>query len=245
MFKIAKNFVFVIVAALIWQLSVFLFKIPNYLLPAPADIIVSFSKNYLIIIENAFITLGEVLIGFFLANLISLIIVCLIFYNKKIEKIILPASITIKTIPIIAITPIIILWFGTGFFSKVVVVMAICFFPSLINMIRATKSINSDLFHIFTIYSATKKQTITKLIIPSTLPYLFSSLKISSSLAVVGAIVGEFVAVNKGLGFLIMSNYYSLNMSMVFTTTLIVCLVGLLMYYCIDVIEKRLIDERY
>ena len=123
--------------------------------------------------------------------------------------------------------------------------MMICFFPSLINMIRATKSINPDLFHIFTIYSSSKRLTITKLIVPSTLPYLFSSLKISSSLAVIGAIISEFVAVNKGLGFLIMSNYYSLNMPMVFTVTIIVCLIGIVMYYGIDTIEKRFVDSKY
>lgn len=230
---------------LFWQTLIYFFNIPTYLFPSPIDIFISFSNNYLLILENLFITILEILIGFLLANLISLTLVCLAFYNKKMESIVFPASIIIKTIPIIAIAPIIILWFGTGFVSKVAIVILMCFFPSLINMMGATKRIDQNLFYIFKVCSASKKQTITKLIIPSTLPYLFSSLKISSSLAVIGAIIAEFVAVNKGLGFLIMSSYYSFNMPMVFTSTLIICLIGILFYYLIDVIEKRLVSWLY
>jgi len=242
MFKVKKSLIYLTIISLLWQALVYFFNIPTYILPSPIDIFVSFSNNHMLILRNLGITILEILTGFLLANLASLMLVCIAFYNKRIENIIFPVSIIIKTIPIIAIAPIIILWFGTGFVSKVVIVILMCFFPSLINMVGATRMIDRNLFYIFEIYSASKKQIITKLIIPATLPYLFSSLKISSSLAVIGAIVAEFMAVNKGLGFLIMSSYYSLNMPMVFASTLLICLIGLLFYYLIDTIEKCLVN---
>src|SRR5690606_22792361 len=181
-------FVLVLIITL-WQLLVTLFRTPDYLFPAPSAIWSSVTSNRMVLLDNLLITLFEIVVGFIIANFISLTFVCMIFYYKNLEKIIMPISIFIKTIPIIVVTPLIVLWFGTGLSSKITVVVMICFFPSLINMLQSTKSINPDLFHVFKIYSANKRQVLSKLIIPSTLPFLFSSLKISSSLAVIGAIV--------------------------------------------------------
>lgn len=161
--------------------------------------------------------------------------------NKKVEHYLSPIAISLKSIPLIAIIPIIILWFGSGIPSKVVAVVLICFFPSLVGLMRGIKSINNNFLELFDIYAKTDFQKIKYLVLPSTLPYLFSSLKISSSLAVVGALVGELIAVNKGLGFLIITAYYSFDIPLVFAVVIITCLIGLFFYYFIHAIENKLI----
>jgi NitT/TauT family transport system permease protein len=226
---------------LIWYLVVTLFKTPTYILPDPVKVFESFVLNRFTIFTNAFITIKEAFFGFLIANVISILIALGIAFNKNIENTIMPFAITLKTIPIIAVTPLLVVWFGPGEYSKIATAALICFFPSLVNVLRGVKSLDRDLVEFFKAYSANKEQLTKILIIPSSLPYLFAALKVSSSLAVVGALVGEFIGANKGLGFLIISNYYTLNTPLVFASIMVSSLIGIVFYYTIYLFEKRMI----
>ncbi|EKE05259.1 MAG: hypothetical protein ACD_19C00379G0001 [uncultured bacterium] len=239
--KIIRITLTLFVFILVWYLVVITLRIPTYILPDPITIFKSLTVNRLAIFTNSIITLKESFLGFFIANIISVTIALGIVFNKNIENTIMPFAITLKTIPIIAITPLLVVWFGPGEYSKIATAALICFFPSLVNVLRGVKSLDRDLVNFFKAYSANKIQLIKMLIIPSILPYLFAALKISSSLAVVGALVGEFIGANKGLGFLIISNYYTLNTPYVFSSIIISSLIGILFYYAIHFVEKRVV----
>lgn len=237
---IKKLFIFAAIVFLWYSLVVF-FRIPSYLFPDPILVFSSLWENKIAIFNNTLITLNETIIGFLIANLISISIALGIAFNKDLEDFIMPFAITLKTIPVIAVTPLLVIWLGSGSYSKIATAALICFFPSLVNVLRGVKSLDRDLVELFKVYSADKIQLTKMLIIPSIMPYLFAALKVSSSLAVVGALVGEFIGANRGLGFLILSNYYNLNTPYVFACIIVSSLIGIGFYYLIHFIEKNII----
>jgi len=239
--KYIKKFLNIIIFLLIWQMFIFIFKIPNYLFPSPIEVLNSLIINYKVIVYNGFITLGESLSGFLIANCISVVIALVISFNDRYENFIMSIAVTLKTIPIIATTPLLVLWFGSGFYSKIVTAAFVCFFPSLVNTLRGIRSMDKNLIELFNIYSTSTYQKIRYLIIPSILPYLFSAFKISSSLSLIGALTGEFITANKGIGFLIISNYYSLNIAAVFANIVTISLMGVGFYNLINFFEKKII----
>ena len=227
------------ISIFIWDLAIKIFAVPEYIFPSPLSIVNVYLTEFPLLLSNLMITAEEAIIGFLIANMISISLVTTIFYAKKAENIIVPLAVTLKTIPIIALTPLLILWFGSGLPSRIATAALICFFPALVNLLRGIKSVDNDLLDLFKIYNSPKYTLLRLLLIPSTLPYLFSSLKISSSLAVVGALVGEFIGSNKGLGFLILTNYYTSDTAMVFAAVILSSLLGIFLYYILHYFENR------
>lgn len=239
--KMLKVIIVVVLFMILWQFLTAFFQIPEYIFPSPTQVINAYCQNPQLFLTSLLITFTEAIIGFTLANIISIFVSFIIFYIKKTENVIMPIAVTLKTIPVIAITPLLVLWFSSGIMSRIATAALICFFPTLVNLLRGTKSINSDLLDLFKIYDSSWLWTLKLLVIPSTLPYLFSSLKISSSLAVVGALVGEFIGANKGLGFLIIVNYYNSNTPVVFAAIILSSMLGIVIYYSLHYLENRLI----
>ena len=228
---------------IIWELAILIFHPATYVFPAPLQVFQALQSQGDILWNNSLYTVTEVLIGFILANAISLLIALVVAFIPKIENPMTSLAVTLKTIPIIAIAPLLVLWFGSGIWSKVVAVIFVCFFPALVNILRGIKSLDADLHQLFRVYSVSKFQLIKLFIMPGILPYLFSALKVSSSLAIIGAIVGEFISANKGLGFLIVTNYYSLNIPMVFACILITSFMGIILYHLIGYIEGKTVPS--
>ena len=229
----------VTVFLLIWHAITVIFQIPNYLLPSPLDVWQSLIVNFGLIAENGIITLQEILIGFFIANALSVLIATTVGFFPKLEGGAVATAVVMKTLPIIALAPILVLWFGPDMWSKVAAVVVICFFPSLVNVLRGIKSLDTSARDLILLYSPTKLQTVRYFILPGVRPYLYSALKVSSSLAVVGALVGEFISANQGLGFMIVSGYYAMDVPLVFAVLAVTSIIGLLIYWCIDTLESR------
>lgn len=239
--KLIRIIITVVIILALWHSMVKIFNIPAYIIPGPVRVWHSWIDKRGMLLENSLITMAEAFLGFAIANLVSVIIAIFISFHAGTENIIMPIAIAIKTMPVIALVPLLIIWFGSGASSKAAAAMLVCFFPALVNVLRGVKSLDKKLVWLFKVYSANKRQMIEKLIFPSILPYLFAALKTSSSLAVVGALVGEFIGSNKGLGFLIMSNYYNMNTSLVFAAIITSNIIGLSFYYLIDHFEKRMV----
>lgn len=242
--KIIIKIIVLVIIIVLWQITITILNVPTYIFPAPVKVFDALVEHRQIISISAIITMTEAFLGFLIANLVSITIALLISFYKNLENIIIPPAIVIKTMPIIAIAPLLTLWFGSGIFSKVVAAMLVCFFPALVNVLRGVKSLNIELFWLFKIYSANKLQLIKKLILPGILPYLFAAFKTSSSLALVGALVGEFIGSNKGLGFLIISNYYNMNIPLVFAAIATSSIFGISFYYVIHFFEKKMVFDR-
>lgn len=225
----------------IWWLGVLILQPPAYIFPGPLAVLQTISERYNLLLEHGLNTLVEILIGFIIANALSTTMAFIVAYFPKIENSAMSIAIALKTIPIIAIAPLLILWFGAGIWSKVAAVVLVCFFPALVNILRGIKSLDADLHDVFKLYDITKFQMIKYFILPGIRPYFFAALKVSNSLAIIGALVGEFISANKGIGFLIICSYYSMDVAMVFACILVVSAIGVIMYAIIELLEQKFV----
>jgi NitT/TauT family transport system permease protein len=230
--------IFVLVLLGVWQLVVSVFHVPEYLLPAPSAVLATVNEYLFIQLGVTFI---EAISGFFIATSLAFIAALLFVRFKTLEQGVFPIAIALKTTPIVAIAPLLILWQGTGWWSKITAASLICFFPVLVNTVKGLKSAEEDYYGLFQSLGASRQQEFRMLRIPFCLPYLFSALKISSSLAIVGAIVGEFVGATQGLGYLIMLSSAHLEIPTLFSAIFASALAGIVLFYILGFIERRVI----
>jgi NitT/TauT family transport system permease protein len=221
-----------------WQAIVMAARIPEYLLPAPTAIFANIDRTLLIQLGVTFV---EALIGFLIASTVAFGCAILFVRFTVLEQGLFPIAIAVKTTPIVAVAPLLVIWLGTGWWSKIVAVILICFFPVLVNAVKGLKAADAEYRELFQTLGATRAQEFRKLRIPYCLPYLFSALKISSSLAIVGAIVGEFVGATQGLGYLIMISSAHLETATLFAAIAAAALAGIIMFYAIGWTEQRVI----
>ncbi|AIQ32889.1 ABC transporter permease subunit [Paenibacillus sp. LMG 31459] len=223
---------------ILWELAVRLLSVPMYLLPSPTQVVSAIDGS---LWSHTLVTLGESLTGFMLANILGLITAVIFVHSKPIEKGMFPLAIALKTTPLVALAPLLVVWLGTGYTSKVIASMLICFFPILVNSVKGLKAIEYEAWELFSTYKGTKSEIFWKLRLPTSLPYIFSALKISTSLAIVGAIVGEFVGANKGLGYVVLVSSYHMDTPVMFSAIIASALCGLLLFWCIGLLEKKVI----
>lgn len=229
---------FAIAALAPWQGIVTVASVPEYLLPAPSKIVAEVDANLL---RALAVTATEAFTGFVIASILAFLTALLFVRFATLERGLFPMMIAIKTTPLVAIAPLLVLWQGTGWWSKITAAVLICFFPTLVNTVKGLKAADAEYFELFQSLGASRAQEFRKLRIPFCLPYLFSALKISSSLAVVGAIVGEFVGATQGLGYLIMVSSAHLETPTLFSAILAAALAGIAFFYAIEFAEKRFI----
>jgi NitT/TauT family transport system permease protein len=221
-----------------WQALVAGFSIPEYLLPSPSIIIATAERSLLI--EIAY-TAGEALCGFLIASVLAFVAAVLFVRLRTVEQGLFPLAITLKTTPIVALAPLLVLWLGTGWWSKVAAAVLISFFPVLVNTVRGLKAPEADFHDLFRTMRAEPTQIFRKLRVPYCLPYFFSAPKISSSLAIVGAIVGEFVGAEHGLGYLIIISSAHIETPTVFQAIGAAALIGIAMFYFLEFVERRVV----
>jgi NitT/TauT family transport system permease protein len=190
------------------------------------------------------ITAAEAGAGFLLGNLSAVLVAICIIRWPRLEPAVVPYAIALKTTPVAAFVPILLIWLGAGFSSKVVAAASVCFFPVLINGVRGLRSVDQDYLDLFETWKAGWLRTLLYLRLPSALPYFFAALKLSSSLALVGAVVAEFVAADAGLGFLIVIFSRRLDTPELFATILVCTAFGVSWFLLIVWIE-RLLAQRY
>ena len=225
----------------VWETLVFVFNIPEYLLPKPTEVLSEIVINLDSLLKHTGITMLEAITGFLFGNILGFVAAVIFSHSKTAEKGIYPYAIALKTTPILAMAPLLVLWFGTGITSKIVTSAIVCFFPILVNTIKGLKSVDKDYLDLLKSFSAKKYQIFIKLRLPNSLPYIFSALKISTGLAVVGAIVGEFVGAKEGIGFVILISTYHLETATMFAAIAMSALGGILFFYLISLIEKKII----
>jgi NitT/TauT family transport system permease protein len=231
-------FVFGLLLLVAWQVIVTIAHVPEYLLPAPTAIIASVDRSLAV---QFTVTFAEALAGFLIASTLAFFIAILFVRFRTLEDGLFPIAIAVKTTPIVAIAPLLVIWLGTGWWSKIVAAILICFFPVLVNTVKGLKAADLEYRELFQTLGATGAQEFRKLRIPYCLPYLFSALKISSSLAIIGAIVGEFVGATQGLGYLIIISSAHLETATLFSAIIAAAFAGIAMFYVIGWTERRLI----
>ncbi len=221
-----------------WEAAVRLLDVPEYLLPAPTAILATVDEGLALQLA---VTFSEALMGFIIASILAFVAALLFVRSRTLERGFFPIAIALKTTPLVALAPLLVLWQGTGLWSKVTAASLICFFPVLVNSVKGLKAADAEYFELFKSFGASRPQEFRKLRIPFCLPYLLSALKISSSLAVVGAIVGEFVGATQGLGYLIMISSAHIETPTLFSAIFASAAAGLVLFYAISVAERFIV----
>lgn len=214
--------------------------IPSFIVPAPTDVVIHIIENWRpLIFEHLGATMLEFAIGFILAVVGGVGLAVCMFFSKTIEKILYPAVLISQMIPIIALSPIFVLWFGYTIWSKVAVTILMSFFPIVVGAYDGFKSTDKDYIELLRSMGASKKQIFTKLNIPMSLPSFFSGLKIAIVYSLVGATIGEWLGASEGLGYYSRRMSGDLNADGVFAAIVILTIVGIILFALTAMVEKR------
>jgi NitT/TauT family transport system permease protein len=225
----------------VWEIAVRMLNLPSYLLPAPTEIVREMIDNFKNIFDNSLVTAYEMLMGYFLAIAIAVPMAIAITASPNFDRFITPILLFFQTVPKISLAPLFLVWFGVGIMPKILVAFLISFFPIIIDTAVGLRSISPDMIDLARSMGATRLQIFTRFRLPTSLPYLFSGLKVASTLAVVGAVVGEFVGADKGLGYLLLVANSNLLTALMFGTIFALTAQGLILFYAIQVLESWLI----
>lgn len=231
----------VIAVLAVWQAIVAASKPPAFLLPTPKNVWDRFltSINNSTLLYHSSITLYEVLIGLMLGSVLAMFLGYFLAKSRLLEKVISPYLVASQAIPMVAIAPLLVIWFGPGIFSKILTCALIVFFPVLVNTMIGFREVPDNLRDLMHSLRATRWQRLRFLEIPSALPVLFGGLRIGATLSVIGAVVGEFVGSDKGLGFLINVGRGQFDTALVFVAIFALILMALLLYGLAMLAEKR------
>lgn len=231
----------VLVGALIvaaWELGVRIAKVPAYLLPPPSAIAQRMVKDAGSIAFHTAATAQEVAIGFVLAIVISIPLAALLAQIRVVERMLYPVLVASQTIPKVAIAPLLVVWFGFGLAPKILIAFLICFFPIVVDSLIGFRSAPKEVSWLARSMGATRWQYFLNFQIPAAMPHIFAGIKVASTLAIVGAIVGEFVAADRGLGYQLIVANGTLDVTLAFTVLVILSLLGVLLYALVDRIER-------
>ena len=220
----------------IWQLAVRISEIPDYVMPTPGATILSLGEDYGWM-HNTIITATEVFGGYGLAVVVGVSLALIFSWSKWIDSLFMPLMISLNMIPKVALGPLFIVWFSYGVDSNILIAFSICFLPILLTMERGLREIDSDLIDLVRVLNASRWQIFTKIQLPGALPYLFSGMKVAVVLAVAGAIVGEFIASEEGLGYLMLQVQVTMDTAAMFMAVLLITAVGVILYSMVILLE--------
>ena len=236
--------VLLLVLLAIWEIVARGLHVPDFILPAPSQIAVSFVEHFAELAWHGGVTLLEMALGLSIGTLGGIALAIAVFYSSLLDKALYPLIIGSQMIPVFAIAPILIVWMGYGLWPKVTVAALISFFPLVVNVSDGLREPSEGAVDLFRSMGATRMQIFRKLRWPACLPTLFSGLRVSTTLAVVGATIGEWVGAHQGLGYLMLQSNARLRMSLVFAAIVMLSLLGLLLFGAIRIIERRVVHWR-
>ena len=225
-----------------WELAVRLFDIPKIVLPAPSAVAAALWSG----IQGDFImhfgiTFYEVIAGFIIGSATGLILGALIAQFTLLERTLYPYIIAFQTLPKVAIAPIIVIWFGYGVTSKIVITATIAFFPLLANTIVGLRSAPTEQIELMVAFTASRWQVFRLARLPQALPYIFVGLDVAIVLSVIGAIVGEFVGAQAGLGYLILQKNFNMDMAGVFAILIVLSAMGVGLHLLVNAVQRRVV----
>lgn len=231
-------------AFLLWYLIARLGNFPPFILPTPQLV---FNRFIEVLVDgrlflHSTVTLGEVLAGMAIGVWVASALGYLLARSRTVERFLAPYIVASQSVPIVAIAPLLVIWFGPGLLSKVLITSLIVFFPVLVNTIVGLRSVPEELHDLMRSLQATRWQTFTYLETPAALPVFLGGLRIGATLAVIGAVVGEFVGADRGLGFLINVGRGQYDTALVFVAVFTLVVMALALYGSVVLLESRLLS---
>jgi NitT/TauT family transport system permease protein len=234
--------VFVIFIA-VWETIIRGLDVPSYLVPAPSAVAGAFWRGFTEAhyLTHAAITGFQAVSGFIAGSLLGLAIGTLVVVFPIAERIVYPYVVALQTVPKVAVAPLIIVWFGFGMESKIVIVALVSLFPVLVNVIAGLKAVDQDRLDLMSALGASRWQILRYLRLPNALPFVFAGLNTAIVFSVIGAIVGEFVGANKGIGFLILQANFALDIAAAFALFVVLSIMGVALHAALQWLQRRVV----
>lgn len=236
--RVLTLLLYTLTVVVVWEVTVRVSRMPHYILPPPSDIATEFVTSPRLILTSAWVTLYEMLGGFALGSLLGIGLALLIAFSPLAEAIVMPTVIAIQSVPKVAVAPLFVVWFGLGLASKLILVVTTTFFPVLMSTLTGLTSVDADMVDLIRGMKGSKLQIFFKVRVPFSLPYIFSGMKIAVPLAMIGAIVAEFIASERGLGNLILLTSQNLRMPLNFASLIVVSLLSSLVFQAVVAAER-------
>ena len=224
-----------------WDLAIRIFHIPPYQIPAPIDVVKSLWSDWPELIAEAWPTTYATLAGFLLSALFGIPVAMLIAASRTVESFVYPLLVFSQSVPKIAIAPLLVVWFGFDIMPKIICAFMLGFFPIVVSSVQGFKSVDPDMIDLVRAMRANRLQIYRAVSLPHAMPAIFTGLKVSATLAVVGAVVGEFVGSNSGIGYVLQRSIGTFDLPTMFAALVILALLGVVLFWIVDRIERLVI----
>lgn len=229
---------------LVWQLAVRLSGTPRWLLPAPSDVVLAFVKDWAILWPNALVTLSEVLAGFALALLTGIGLGIAVFRSQTLERVLYPLIIASQTIPIPALAPLLLVWFGPTIWPKILVTALIGFFPLAVSTVEGLRSTDRDVVNLLHSFGASSGTVFRLAEFPSSLPYIFAGARIAVAISVIGAVFGELVGARAGLGYMMTRSIAQFETPRLVAAIVLLSIMGTGLFALVGLVERVVLPWR-
>ena len=236
-----RPFLFLIFIVVAWDLAIRIFRIPAYQIPAPGDVVKVLWTDWPELMGQAWPTTYATVVGFLLSALFGIPVAMLIAGSKTVESYVYPLLVFSQSIPKIAIAPLFVVWFGFGIFPKIISAFLLGFFPVVVSAVQGFKSVDPDMVDLARAMKGSRFSVFCAVNLPHAMPAIFSGLKVSVTLAVVGAVVGEFVGSNSGIGYVLQRSIGTFDLPTMFAALVILALLGVVLFWLVDRIERLVI----
>ena len=238
----AKTFAIILIVHLavivLWQVLVDAFHVPKFILPSPLATLATLTSAKYAWLSNLAVTAVEILGGFALGAFVGVTLAVIFCWSPLVSLLLLPLFVTLNMIPKVALGPLFIVWFSYGIFPNILIAFSICFFPILLTTARGLSEVEPDLLDLVKSLRGSRWTLFRKIQLPGSLPYVFSGMKVGAILAVAGAIVGEFIASERGLGYLMIQVQSSLDTPAMVMAVVLLTLLGVTLYGLVLGLER-------
>lgn len=237
--KFLRSLLMLFIFCLIWQGICVYAQIANYLVPSPLSIFNSWQQHFALIAKQAIPTMIETLLGLTLGTLLGVMLAILLAFSAYFKRWFLPLIIISQALPTFAIAPLLVLWFGYGMSSKIICVVIMIFFPITHNTFEGLRKTPLEWIELARTMNANRWQIFMKVRLPASLPSFFAGLKIAATYAPIGAVIGEWIGSNQGLGYLMLNANARMQISLVFATLFTLVILTLVLYYSISALAAK------
>ena len=236
-----RPFLFLIFIVVLWDLTIRVFRIPAYQIPSPGDVVAVLKTEWPELLRQSWPTTYATICGFLLSALFGIPVAMLIAGSKTVESYVYPLLVFSQSVPKIAIAPLFVVWFGFGIIPKVISAFLLGFFPVVVSAVQGFKSVDPDMVDLARAMQGSRFQVFRAVNLPHAMPAIFAGLKVSVTLAVVGAVVGEFVGSNSGIGYVMQRSIGTFDLPTMFAALVILALLGVILFWIVDRIERLVI----
>jgi len=227
----------ILIVLVAWHFGVSFFNIPTYLVPSPLAVAQRLWEDRVFMIFHSYVTLLTTVGGFLLSVVVGIPLGMLLVSSRILERAIMPLLVVSQSFPKVAVAPLIVIWFGLGILPKILIAFSVAFFPIVLATIAGMKSVDTDLRDLARSMQATPLKNFTKIRFPFALPQIFTGIKVAVAFSTVGAVIGEWVGADAGLGYLLLWSNANLDTPLLFAVLVCLMVIGLVLYYAVELLE--------